>query len=90
MAGERDLPIGVKLIQKATAGCCRNRTWDRNFWHRLIVLTLTFLSYMSYHLTRKPISVVKNVLHQNCSDVPAPHSKVPDNDTSWCDWAPFG
>lgn len=55
------------------------------------MLVITFLSYMSYHLTRKPLSVVKNVLHQNCSEFTPPHhTVVDDNDTTWCDWAPFG
>lgn len=91
MSTDKDLPIGVILVQKATKKCCHNRNWNRNFWHRLIVLSITFLSYMSYHLTRKPISVVKNVLHQNCSDVtPDPNHHINESDTKWCDWAPFG
>uniref|UniRef100_A0A452T1M8 Glucose-6-phosphate exchanger SLC37A2 n=1 Tax=Ursus maritimus TaxID=29073 RepID=A0A452T1M8_URSMA len=41
-------------------------------------------------MSRKPISVVKSRLHQNCSELVKPvndsHSL---NDTTWCDWAPF-
>lgn len=44
---------------------------------------------MSYHLTRKPLSVVKAVLHQNCSQI-TPNSDVPADQMNWCDWAPFG
>lgn len=55
--------------------------------HRLIVLILTFLAYTSYHMTRKSLSVVKTVLHRNCSEVPSP---VVHNSTTWCDWEPFG
>ncbi len=47
---------------------------------------------MCYHLTRKPISVVKNVLHRNCSDLQMPKEfKVtPTNESTWCDYPPFG
>lgn len=43
-------------------------------------------------MTRKPIAVVKSVLHRNCSDIPRPSDlklSVFDDDT-WCDYAPFG
>lgn len=42
---------------------------------------------MCYHLSRKPISVVKTVLHRNCSSLTPPSPNEPQN---WCDWAPFG
>ncbi|KAK2180995.1 hypothetical protein NP493_418g02045 [Ridgeia piscesae] len=45
------------------------------FRYKLFILIFTFLAYMTFHLSRKPISVVKNVLHQNCTN---------------CSWAPFG
>ncbi|MPC27881.1 Glucose-6-phosphate exchanger SLC37A2 [Portunus trituberculatus] len=45
---------------------------------------LTFLIYCSYHMSRKPISVVKNVLYQNCTLV-----NETRNGTYWCDWKPF-
>lgn len=44
-------------------------------------------------MTRKPIAVVKSVLHRNCSDVPRPsHLKLTafGDDDTWCDYAPFG
>ena len=44
---------------------------------------------MSYHLSRKPISVVKSTLNANCSEV-YPDEDNKHNDTHWCDWAPFG
>uniref|UniRef100_A0A452RU16 Glucose-6-phosphate exchanger SLC37A2 n=1 Tax=Ursus americanus TaxID=9643 RepID=A0A452RU16_URSAM len=54
------------------------------------ILLLTFFIYTCYHMSRKPISVVKSRLHQNCSELVKPvndsHSL---NDTTWCDWAPF-
>lgn len=44
-------------------------------------------------MTRKPIAVVKSVLHRNCSDVPRPSDLKIDplhDDSTWCDYAPFG
>lgn len=43
-------------------------------------------------MTRKPIAVVKSVLHRNCSDVPLPNGEgmTPEtNPDNWCDYAPF-
>jgi MFS transporter, OPA family, solute carrier family 37 (glycerol-3-phosphate transporter), member 1/2 len=58
---------------------------------KISVLTLTYVSYVCYHMTRKPIAVVKSVLHRNCSDLPRPSDlDVHGNDDNWCDYAPFG
>uniref|UniRef100_A0A671UH18 Glucose-6-phosphate exchanger SLC37A2 n=1 Tax=Sparus aurata TaxID=8175 RepID=A0A671UH18_SPAAU len=57
--------------------------------YRGFILFLTFLFYTAYHLSRKPISIVKSQLHRNCSTVVKPADlNITDNDT-WCDWAPF-
>lgn len=43
-------------------------------------------------MTRKPIAVVKSVLHRNCSDVPRPSGidrTVLGDDDTWCDYPPF-
>lgn len=42
---------------------------------------------MSYHMSRRPISVVKSVLHRNCTDI---RPTNPDENDNWCEWAPFG
>ncbi|KAL8173795.1 UNVERIFIED_CONTAM: hypothetical protein K2H54_025619 [Gekko kuhli] len=56
--------------------------------YRGLILLLTFLCYTSYHLSRKPISIVKSQLHYNCSLRGAnPHND--SNSTTWCDWKPF-
>eukprot|EP00092_Neocalanus_flemingeri_P014087 GFUD01015196.1.p1 GENE.GFUD01015196.1~~GFUD01015196.1.p1 ORF type:complete len:522 (-),score=116.80 GFUD01015196.1:456-2021(-) len=52
------VPPGVKLI--SAAGCCPSPVWRRELIYRLSILVLTFLAYTSYHLSRKPISIVKN------------------------------
>uniref|UniRef100_A0A8C3TES0 Glucose-6-phosphate exchanger SLC37A2 n=2 Tax=Durocryptodira TaxID=1579337 RepID=A0A8C3TES0_CHESE len=56
--------------------------------YRGLTLVLTFLFYASFHLSRKPISIVKSELHTNCS---SPEKSPPNgtNSTTWCDWAPF-
>uniref|UniRef100_A0A4W5M230 Glucose-6-phosphate exchanger SLC37A2 n=1 Tax=Hucho hucho TaxID=62062 RepID=A0A4W5M230_9TELE len=60
-----------------------------NVWYRGFTLFLTFLFYTSYHLSRKPISIVKSELHKNCSTlIRPPNLNGTDNET-WCDWAPF-
>uniref|UniRef100_A0A674DC83 Glucose-6-phosphate exchanger SLC37A2 n=1 Tax=Salmo trutta TaxID=8032 RepID=A0A674DC83_SALTR len=57
--------------------------------YRGFTLFLTFLFYTSYHLSRKPISIVKSQLHRNCSTlIRPPNLNGTDNET-WCDWAPF-
>uniref|UniRef100_UPI00398EB319 glucose-6-phosphate exchanger SLC37A2 n=1 Tax=Pristiophorus japonicus TaxID=55135 RepID=UPI00398EB319 len=73
------LPPGIRCIQ----------AFSRDSWYRGFTLVLTFLLYTSYHLSRKPISIVKSELHKNCSGA-ASHGNAShlDNGT-WCDWAPF-
>ena len=44
-------------------------------------------------MTRKPISVVKSVLHRNCSESNIPTGYVvtqSTNESTWCDYPPFG
>lgn len=65
------------------------------------VLALTYLAYMCFHLTRKPIAVVKSVLHRNCSNLAMANeylthlrqtqspAQLLDEET-WCDYPPFG
>uniref|UniRef100_A0A671Q8V6 Glucose-6-phosphate exchanger SLC37A2 n=1 Tax=Sinocyclocheilus anshuiensis TaxID=1608454 RepID=A0A671Q8V6_9TELE len=75
----RSLAPGIKLIT----------SFSRDSWYRFVILLLTFVFYTTYHLSRKPISIVKSQLHRNCSNVIHPADlNITDNDT-WCDWAPF-
>ncbi|XP_074833158.1 glucose-6-phosphate exchanger SLC37A2 isoform X2 [Carettochelys insculpta] len=64
------------------------RSLPRDSWYRGLTLVLTFMFYTSFHLSRKPISIVKGELHTNCSSEGnlAPNGT---NSTTWCDWAPF-
>uniref|UniRef100_A0A4W6DHZ1 Glucose-6-phosphate exchanger SLC37A2 n=1 Tax=Lates calcarifer TaxID=8187 RepID=A0A4W6DHZ1_LATCA len=58
--------------------------------YRSFILFLTFIFYTAYHLSRKPISIVKSELHRNCSTVIRPVDLNITNNATWCDWAPFG
>uniref|UniRef100_A0A7N4NP55 Major facilitator superfamily (MFS) profile domain-containing protein n=1 Tax=Sarcophilus harrisii TaxID=9305 RepID=A0A7N4NP55_SARHA len=63
------------------------RAFSRDSWYRGLILLLTFLIYTCYHLSRKPISVVKSQLHRNCTGLENPNNN--SNSTTWCSWAPF-
>ncbi|XP_003748062.1 glucose-6-phosphate exchanger SLC37A2 [Galendromus occidentalis] len=61
--------------------------------YRYFILMSTFLAYLCYHMTRRPIAVVKAVLNHdgNCSTArPQINRTVPANESgTWCDWEPF-
>uniref|UniRef100_A0AAQ5Z203 Major facilitator superfamily (MFS) profile domain-containing protein n=1 Tax=Amphiprion ocellaris TaxID=80972 RepID=A0AAQ5Z203_AMPOC len=42
-------------------------SFNRDQWYKALTFILTFLLYTSFHLSRKPISIVKSELHKNCS-----------------------
>lgn len=52
---------------------------------------LTFIAYTTFHLSRRPLSIVKTVLNRNCSALIPPVDVVITNETinTWCDWEPF-
>lgn len=81
------LPLSIQAIESS---CCvtvppRKKQRIYSVW----IWILTFITYCSFHLSRKPISVVKNVLNQNCSDlIPDPEINTTEN-PHWCDWKPF-
>uniref|UniRef100_A0A8C9K4X9 Solute carrier family 37 member 1 n=1 Tax=Panthera tigris altaica TaxID=74533 RepID=A0A8C9K4X9_PANTA len=87
------LPAGIRFII----------SFSRDQWYRAFIFVLTFLLYASFHLSRKPISIVKGELHRYCAalnegDVgfssqsqrasDTPRQQPPDNETD-CSWAPF-
>ncbi|XP_015738758.1 glucose-6-phosphate exchanger SLC37A1 isoform X1 [Coturnix japonica] len=51
------LPPGIRFIT----------SFSRDQWYRAFIFTLTFLLYASFHLSRKPISIVKGELHKHCA-----------------------
>ena len=54
------------------------------------IFLLTFITYAAFHASRKPITVVKNVLNQDCDGKEPPPGVNATVDPHWCDWAPFG
>ncbi|XP_072300281.1 glucose-6-phosphate exchanger SLC37A1 [Eucyclogobius newberryi] len=78
------LPPGIRFLV----------SFNRDQWYRALTFSLTFLLYTSFHLSRKPISIVKSELHKNCSSVsetwtsagtPSSASLTSDH----CSWKPF-
>ncbi|XP_052872547.1 glucose-6-phosphate exchanger SLC37A2 isoform X1 [Anopheles cruzii] len=98
-------PIGIRLISFLSAKLCPRWQINRVLWFKCSVLGLTYLAYTCYHMTRKPLSVVKSVLHRNCTGVSLPPEftvgqstrLVPHDfttgpnptDGTWCDYPPF-
>ncbi|XP_035629366.1 glucose-6-phosphate exchanger SLC37A1-like isoform X1 [Oncorhynchus keta] len=69
-------------------------SFNRDQWYRAFTFSLTFLLYTSFHLSRKPISIVKSELHKNCSALnelsTASSSQLPNLHTAAeCSWKPF-
>lgn len=83
------LPPGIRCII----------SFSREQWYRTFILILTFLLYTSFHLSRKPISIVKGELHKNCSHAKSiehyQYTTLTSSDDktfsneSWCNWKPF-
>ncbi|XP_058275207.1 glucose-6-phosphate exchanger SLC37A1 isoform X2 [Hirundo rustica] len=78
------LPPGIRFIT----------SFSRDQWYRAFIFSLTFLLYASFHLSRKPISIVKGELHKHCASQAEEHAaqiqpvKKPFN-ASQCGWEPF-
>ncbi|KGL98345.1 Glycerol-3-phosphate transporter [Charadrius vociferus] len=51
------LPPGIRFVT----------SFSRDQWYRAFIFSLTFLLYASFHLSRKPISIVKGELHKHCA-----------------------
>nr|XP_045587949.1 glucose-6-phosphate exchanger SLC37A2-like isoform X2 [Procambarus clarkii] len=78
------LPLSIQAVESS---CCLNvPTPKKRIAYSTWMWILTYLTYCAYHLSRKPISVVKNVLSQNCSNMTPP---AETNNSHWCDWKPF-
>ncbi|XP_072115933.1 glucose-6-phosphate exchanger SLC37A1-like [Mobula birostris] len=86
------VPLGIYFLTSFTRDQC----------YRTFTLVLTFLLYTAYHLSRKPISIVKSALHKNCALaneielysykehlIQAKFLGKPFSNDTWCSWAPF-
>lgn len=91
-------PIGAHLLNRLSSCLSMNRYK----FYQSSILILTFLCYFSFHASRRPLSVVKSILNQNCSKLNTPDDHLQanssyelqtnDSDGSfdhWCDWKPF-
>ncbi|XP_015928183.1 glucose-6-phosphate exchanger SLC37A2 [Parasteatoda tepidariorum] len=82
----RGRPVGVVFLQRFfTLGKYRRKVYQTS------VLCLTFIAYTAYHMSRRPLAIVKNSLNQDCSRLTPPPGVIINNNTrdNWCDWAPF-
>lgn len=86
------LPAGIRFIA----------SFSRDQWYRAFTFALTFLLYASFHLSRKPISIVKGELHRLCPTESHRERSLPDRgqnagdpegpppgNRTHCGWAPF-
>ncbi|XP_036331045.1 glucose-6-phosphate exchanger SLC37A2 isoform X2 [Rhagoletis pomonella] len=77
-----DIPLGVLVAQKLSSVCCPRVQLRKDIIFKGSTIILTYLAYAAYHMSRKPISVVKSVLHENCTNP----NNTTDND---CGYPPF-
>ncbi|XP_017460521.1 PREDICTED: glucose-6-phosphate exchanger SLC37A2 isoform X2 [Rhagoletis zephyria] len=77
-----DIPLGVLVAQKLSSVCCPRLQLRKDIVFKGSTIILTYLAYAAYHMSRKPISVVKSVLHENCTNP----NNTTDND---CGYPPF-
>ena len=75
--------VGIRLLRKTKLSLFESRTF-----YKTLILVLTFLAYSAYHISRRPLSIVKSVLNKNCSLVIPPPGIHVTNETReiWCDW----
>ncbi|XP_066476885.1 glucose-6-phosphate exchanger SLC37A1 [Tiliqua scincoides] len=78
-----ELPPGIYVITSFT----------RDQWYKAFTFVLTFMLYVSFHLSRKPISIVKGELHKHCSTLSAENVHIQSLkklfNESHCGWEPF-
>ena len=81
--------VSLHLTSYSTFSSIKYSNTLLNSSAKISVLFLTYIAYVCYHMTRKPIAVVKSVLHRNCSDLPMPKDTLGIDIDTWCDYAPF-
>ncbi|OQV19837.1 Glucose-6-phosphate [Hypsibius exemplaris] len=85
---KKRIPFGIAALRKCIPPLRRAPITFYQFY----ILGITYVLYVFYHISRKPLSVVKNVLHrQNCSVFTAPEDYLIPEDRlhNWCSWEPF-
>ncbi|XP_055332475.1 glucose-6-phosphate exchanger SLC37A2-like [Paramacrobiotus metropolitanus] len=82
-----NVPYGISLLRRLPRfTCCQ-----RNIMYQAHILILTYILYVAYHITRRPMGIVKNTLKQSCVNMtPPPDIKECDlRNGTWCAWQPF-
>eukprot|EP00056_Hartaetosiga_gracilis_P021083 m.22656 g.22656 ORF g.22656 m.22656 type:complete len:501 (+) comp8878_c0_seq1:56-1558(+) len=74
------VPVGVKAMQACSPMASTKKRMTR---YQISMMILTFLTYMAYHMSRKPTSVVKSTLN------PKVHFNGHGDPISPHGWAPF-
>eukprot|EP00898_Chlorokybus_atmophyticus_P008204 jgi/Chlat1/8385/Chrsp80S07821 len=78
---------GIRLLKRLRGG-----TGLSYGQYKVLVLVLTYLVYASYHVSRKPASIVKDALHpsiHNATQPAIPTAYLPDKVSKDSGWAPF-
>ncbi|CAL8099558.1 unnamed protein product [Calicophoron daubneyi] len=77
------LALGLRLLNRCLG------PWNRT-GGAIYICLISFLIYTSFNIARKPLSIVKPVMHGNCVEVAEREGKyiVAENET-FCYWAPF-
>ena len=75
--------VGMELLRRSRLSLFHSRTF-----YKASILIFTFAAYSSYHISRRPLSIVKSVLNKNCSSLEPPSWITITNETAdgWCDW----
>ena len=79
------LALGIRFIQVFPLPIKISRL----IFYRVHIFLLTYLTYTAFQITRRPLSVVKTVLTQNCSQLDGIDRLDLQNDPNWCSWPPF-
>lgn len=63
-------------------------TAKRTF-HKALILCITFIAYTCFHMGRRPLSIVKNVLNRNCSDIHNVTRFSQEDDITYLEYEPL-
>lgn len=84
-------PLGIRMFRTALPKLDPATRLRR---YRLFIFAVTFLAYLCFHMTRRPIAIVKPVLNYNGSCYQAAPlvnlTVTTQNARTWCNWEPFG
>ena len=75
--------IGIWLLRKTTWPILESTTF-----YKAQILIFTYIAYAGYHLSRRPLAVIKSTLHhETCAGLDAAGKIITsENATTWCDW----